>query len=154
MSSNAYIPSPHHAADAHVFLIGENEIIRVEERKESEATGTLMTYIVSFKDAPPKPETVEEAIEIMAIFKLIEWDFQLLADMRLAHLTSQLRHAGAYSRLIGLIKNPHCKQCFVYMTQVSPIIGSLFTSTIESIVHALCVPCSIINCSSTEMGRS
>lgn len=151
MSSSKLIPSPHHAADSHVFLIGENDIIRVEERKESEATDALMTYIVTFKDAPPKPETVDEAIDIMAIFKVIEWDFQLLADMRLAHLTSQLRHVGAYSRLIGLIKNPHCKQCFVYMQEVPPIIGSLLTSTIESIVNALCVPCSIVHCPITVL---
>lgn len=143
---NLRTPSPVHALDDHVFTVGENEIIHIEERTTSgNKPGNIVSYVVSFKDATPTRETVQSAIELMRIFKDISWDFQLLADMRPARLISQLRYVASYSKLIGLIENIHCKHCFVFVDELPPIIGTLLTSTVERIVSALSVPCTIVH---------
>jgi hypothetical protein len=134
-------PDPMHSETDHVFIIGENDIIRVEERKSRDKS---ICYLVRFKNAAPTAELVQGAIDIMRIFRDIEWDFQLLCDMRSAQLMSQLVYSPTYYKLIGLIKNPHCRRCYVYVRPLPVIFGPIFTSTISEIVGALGVPCNIV----------
>jgi hypothetical protein len=94
---------------------------------------------------------VGETIDLMRIFKDITWDFQIIADMSSARLMSQLRYAASYAALIGLIENPHCKHCFVFISKLPPIIGTLLTSTVENIVSALSVPCTITEVPSADV---
>ena len=137
-------PTPTHADTDRVFDIGENDIVLVHER--TDAAGVIR-YVVTFKDAAPTSPAVDEAIELMRVFADIAWDFELLCDMRAARLLSQLAHAPAYSRLIGLIQNPHCKHCFIFIRRLPKIVGPVCSLTIGGIVAALGVSCTMI-----EMG--
>ena len=139
-------PSPNHDVDDRVFLIADGGIIRIEERTVPAARNPsgLMYYLLTFKDEAPTPFLVAEAIDTMGIFRKISWDFHLLADMREARLAAQLLYTPAYSKLIGVIDNPHCKHCFIFVKPIPTVLGAVLTATIKGIVSALSVPCTIL----------
>jgi hypothetical protein len=130
-------PSPEHSVSDHVFDIGESDIVLLQER--TDVTGH-MRYVVRFKDAEPTGAAVEETIELMRVFADITWDFELLCDLRATKLAIQIAHAPAYSRLVSLIRNPHCKHCYVYMRPAPPLVAG----TIGKIVAAMGVPCTMV----------
>ena len=150
MNMSRCAPSPTHAPSDTVFVIGENSIVCIEERTTNASNCREMSYLVQFKDAAPTEDLVAETVDMMKVFKDISWDFELLADMRSARLVSQLRHASAYSQLIGLIENPHCKHCYVYVNPLPPVVGPLLTTTVERIVSSLSVPCTIVHGNETS----
>ena len=67
-------PSLEHSDSDHVFDIGENDIVLVQERTD---VAGYMRYVVRFKDAEPTGVAVEEAIELMRVFADITWDFEV-----------------------------------------------------------------------------
>lgn len=140
MSAAQAQPSPDTAAGVEVFQIGSTDIVTVEERKES----PRMRYVVRFKDCTPTEESVNASIEVLKIFADITWDFELLCDMRQARLLSQLSHTSSYYRLVQLIRNDHCKHCFVYLSPMLPGVGAILTTTVSAIVSALGVECSLV----------
>ncbi len=145
LSKDLYVsrhPTLSYNKNDRIFVIGENEIVRVEERRSNTQ---LMVYVVQFKAGDPTTKNVDEAIDIMRIFKEIVWDFHLLADMRNANLMAQMGYIKSYFRLIGMIENPHCKHCYVYIKNLPPLIGTVITRTVEQIVTALSVPCQIVH---------
>ena len=130
-------PSLEHSDSDHVFDIGENDIVLVQERTD---VAGYMRYVVRFKDAEPTGVAVEEAIELMRVFADITWDFEVLCDMRSTKLASQIAHAPAYTRLVSLLQNPRCKHCYIYTRPVPPLVAG----TIGKIVAALGVPCTMV----------
>ncbi len=139
------VPSPEHSPTDTVFFYGENPIIRVEERQTQTAEhGRKIFYLVSFLPVAPTQPLVEEAIEIMKIFKDITWDFELLCDMRECKFGEQLAFVNSYRNLIGLIENPNCRHCWVFTEPLPRLVGPLIMYSIQAIVSALGVQCSFI----------
>jgi hypothetical protein len=135
------IPLIEHKSSDIVTLIGENELIKVEERS---SPGTIHKYTVVFKGNDPDASRVDIAINIMKIFKEIPWDFILLCDMRGAKILSQMMYITTYRKLIGLIENPRCKYCYVYIKPLPTILGHLVVSSIQTIVNSLGVQCTMV----------
>lgn len=73
----------------------------------------MMIYTVYFNDREPDQRSVEEAIELLAVFADVQWPFHLHCDLRHTDLGQQILYVRTYSRLIGMIANANCQQCVI-----------------------------------------
>jgi hypothetical protein len=129
------------SADSHVFIIGDIQLLRLEERaRENQPT----VYTLTFKDCEPEKESIDAGIDMLRIFADLDWDFELLVDMRESRIDQQLQYIASYSRLILMIRNKRCMRCTVLICPVlCPLVAVLLRSAISTITSALGVECSI-----------